>query len=570
MERMQEFDGKQMRPTYRRERIVIPILVLIIVLSCLIYVSVVVRSATATRVQFAMDRNLTIARLSARLLNEQWDDMVSVLTDLSTNQPLEASLRANDRSVLSRSLKMDVDVVPELLFTAAYRPDGRLVTSYPDTIAAPENAFNSTWFKEVSRSKQIYRGEVTRLKDAHKTKVIVLAVPIGKGPTPAGYLFTYYRMGDIDDWLNELPTSGTVIYVTDAVGHIIDATNGASANSASFSDHRIMQITLGHHDGATQTINHNGKGKAIVGYAYAKKAEWTVLIFQPVDLAFKPSNMLITRFTALGAVLLTLLLAAAWGLDSLYRRQINLSKLLAKQNDQLRAANAAKSDFLANVSHDLRTPLAGLKGSISGLLDPEIDLNSEGVKDSLKLAGEEIEQLETRVRNLLEMTRLEAGAWPLQKVLCDLTDIVGSTLERIESLTTGRYIKAMFPPEPMLVDCDPIQIETVMLNLLENAIKYSPTSSPIHIRGENREGSAYFFVRDSGPGVPKEEEERIFDKFYRASAGRPIGGTGLGLAICKTIIEEHGGDIGVHNMEIGAEFWFCIPAAPAVYPEESP
>jgi signal transduction histidine kinase len=569
MEESEGFSGKQLRPSYRRERIIIPILVLIILLSCLIYVWVVVRSARATRVQFAMDRNLTMARLSARLLNEQWDDMVSVLTDLSTNQPLEASLRTNDRPALLRSLKMDVDVVPELLFTAAYHPDGTLVTSYPESITAPQNAVNSTWFKGVSGSKKIYRGEVTRLKDGHKTKVIVLAVPIGKGASPAGYLFTYYRMGDIDDWLNELRTSGTHIYVTDVAGHVIDATNGAPATSATFADRDMMRISLGHQDGAREALNDNGKGKAILGYAYANKPGWSVLIFQPVDLAFSPSNLLISRFSALGAILLTLLLAAAWALDSLYARQRNLSKLLAEQNDQLRAANAAKSDFLANVSHDLRTPLAGLKGSISGLLEPGIVWNSEEVKDSLKLAGEEIEQLEARVRNLLEMTRLEAGAWPLQKVLCDLTDIVGSALERTGSLTSGRYIKATFPPEPMLVDCDPIQMETVILNLLENAIKYSVTSSPIHIHGENRNGNAFFFVRDSGPGVPKGEEERIFEKFYRASSERPTGGTGLGLAICKTIVEEHGGKIGVHNRDKGAEFWFSIPAAPA-YSEVNP
>src|SRR5258707_13667547 len=106
MEESQGFGGKPSRATYRRERIIIPFLVLIIVLSCLIYVWVVVRSATASRVQFAMDRNVTMARLSARLLNEQWADMVTVLTDLSTNQPLEASLRANDQPTLLRALKV--------------------------------------------------------------------------------------------------------------------------------------------------------------------------------------------------------------------------------------------------------------------------------------------------------------------------------------------------------------------------------------------------------------------------------------------------------------------------------
>ena len=106
-----------------------------------------------------------------------------------------------------------------------------------------------------------------------------------------------------------------------------------------------------------------------------------------------------------------------------------------------------------------------------------------------------------------------------------------------------------------------VQFELVIMNLLENAIKYSPPDSPLHLHGERREGEILFVLRDEGPGIPPTEVERIFDKFYRAEKPHPLGGTGLGLAICKGIVEEHRGLIGVLNAPGGgAEFWFSVPA----------
>jgi two-component system sensor histidine kinase KdpD len=224
----------------------------------------------------------------------------------------------------------------------------------------------------------------------------------------------------------------------------------------------------------------------------------------------------------------------------------------------------AKSDFLANVSHDLRTPLASIQVSLSSLLDPSVSLSEGHARECLHVATEELEQLNTRVRNLLEMSRIEAQAYPLHRTPSDLTDIVAGALERLEPVTRGRPIRADFPPTPLMVDCDPAQIETVILNLVENAVKYSPAGSALHLRGEHRYNSALLFVADEGAGIPRGDAERVFQKFYRGPAHQSIGGTGLGLAICKAIIVAHGGSIAVRNVPgAGAEFGFSLPTLDA-------
>jgi two-component system sensor histidine kinase KdpD len=260
---------------------------------------------------------------------------------------------------------------------------------------------------------------------------------------------------------------------------------------------------------------------------------------------------------------LVVLLLAVVLLNRRWREQEDSTQRLADQNEQLRAVDKAKSDFLANVSHDLRTPLANVQMLLSGLLDTNSAvLTPEQIRETVHLASQEVEQLGLRVHNLLEMSRIEARAYPLHRQPCDLTDLVGGALERLESALRERPMDARFPPEPLLVECDPDQIESVIVNLLENALKYSPPGSPLHLRGWRRGHSVLFALRDEGPGIFPGDEKRVFQKFYRAAGARALaGGTGLGLAICKALVGSHGGDIRVHNVAGGgAEFVFSLPA----------
>jgi two-component system sensor histidine kinase KdpD len=232
-----------------------------------------------------------------------------------------------------------------------------------------------------------------------------------------------------------------------------------------------------------------------------------------------------------------------------------------KHNTRLREVNRAKSDFLANVSHDLRTPLASLRVCLSSLQDPDLPWNEEQARSFLQVASEQADHLSARVRNLLDMARIESNSHALNTETCDLTDIAASAIDTIASLLNGRKILADFPREPLFVECDQVQVATVILNLLENALKYSPAGTPIAIKGVADNPYVTLSISDAGPGVAATDESRVFDKFYRSPSVASIGGTGLGLAIGRSIIEQHGGRIGVRQGDLGgAEFWFSLPA----------
>jgi two-component system, OmpR family, sensor histidine kinase KdpD len=223
------------------------------------------------------------------------------------------------------------------------------------------------------------------------------------------------------------------------------------------------------------------------------------------------------------------------------------------ETEQLRNA------LLSSVSHDLRTPLGVVTGATSALLEDDVPKDDATRRQLLVTAHEEAQRLNRLVRNLLDMTRLEAGALKVQKDLQPLEEVVGSALDRMEDRLRGREVTTSIPAGLPLVPFDAILIEQVLINLLENATKYSPAGTPIEVRAQAREGEVEVEVADRGPGVARQDAERVFDKFYRVREGEG-GGVGLGLTICRGIVSAHGGRIWVEERSGGgAAFRFTLP-----------
>jgi two-component system sensor histidine kinase KdpD len=231
---------------------------------------------------------------------------------------------------------------------------------------------------------------------------------------------------------------------------------------------------------------------------------------------------------------------------------------LRAETEQLR------NSLLSSVSHDLRTPLAVVTGATSALLDEHGPRDESARRELLETAHEESLRLNRLVRNLLDMTRLEAGALRVQKELQPIEEVVGAALERMEGRLEGREVTTSVPDDLPLAPFDSALIEQVLINLLENATKYTPAGSPIDITARAEEGSVVVEVADRGPGVAAKDTERVFEKFYRAREGEG-GGVGLGLTICRGIVSAHGGRIWVESREGGgASFRFTIPLEHAV------
>jgi two-component system sensor histidine kinase KdpD len=235
------------------------------------------------------------------------------------------------------------------------------------------------------------------------------------------------------------------------------------------------------------------------------------------------------------------------------------------EREQLRSA------LLSAVSHDLRTPLGVIEGSSSTLLDPGVTLDEATRRDLLQSIHEEAQRLNHRVRNLLDMTRLEAGAVALDLEWQSLEEVVGAALRRLDGRLAGRPVEVDLPPGLPLVRCDAVLVEQVLVNLVENALKYSPAGTPLGVAAREEDGQVSVAVTDRGSGIPGGEEERIFEKFYRAVRGGGPGGVGLGLAICRAIVGAHGGRIQAENRAGGgAAFRFTLPAsAPPPLPPEA-
>jgi two-component system sensor histidine kinase KdpD len=223
-------------------------------------------------------------------------------------------------------------------------------------------------------------------------------------------------------------------------------------------------------------------------------------------------------------------------------------------------AERMRSSLLSSVSHDLRTPLSVITGAASALLQPDSSLMPAARRDLAETIHEEARRLDRLVRNLLDMTRLASGAVKVAKEWQPIEGVIGAALGRLEEQLQGRKVDVRLPPDLPPVPIDGILIEQVLINLLENAAKYSPGNSPIDISATRRGDHLVVEVADRGPGIPRELMDRIFEKFYRLPREGAGGGAGLGLAICRGIVEAHGGRIWAENREGGgASFRFTTP-----------
>ena len=226
-------------------------------------------------------------------------------------------------------------------------------------------------------------------------------------------------------------------------------------------------------------------------------------------------------------------------------------------------AEFMRNTLLSSVSHDLRTPLAAIAGAASSLVEPSNSLSADSRSELAKTIYDESERMERLVNNLLDMTRLESGGLLPKKEWQPVQEVIGSALLHVDKRLKGREVKVNVPPELPMAFFDAISIEQVLVNLLDNALEYTPPGTPIEIKSCKEGNSIVMEVVDHGPGLPKGTEQKVFQKFFRA---RPEGrdasrrGMGLGLAICKGIIEAHAGTISaVNNSSGGATFRFTLP-----------
>lgn len=253
-------------------------------------------------------------------------------------------------------------------------------------------------------------------------------------------------------------------------------------------------------------------------------------------------------------------LIEAWaGLAAIAVERVNLAQQ-ARQTSLLVASDKLRTALFNSISHELRTPLASIIGAISSLLDTEGVYSGADRKELLETVQEGAARMDRLVANLLDTARLESGMMQLKKDWCDVEDVIGIALRRVAKCIEGRPLLINIPEDLPLVMADCVLLEQVLINLLDNACKYSTNGSEITITASQDETVVKIAVADRGAGIPAEYLEQVFDKFYRVEQPKSVSGTGLGLSICKGIIESHGGDIYAENRPGGGTIMtFAIP-----------
>jgi two-component system sensor histidine kinase KdpD len=225
-------------------------------------------------------------------------------------------------------------------------------------------------------------------------------------------------------------------------------------------------------------------------------------------------------------------------------------------------ADRLRSALLTSISHDLKTPLSGILGAASTLRDVSGTLDDAAKADLLTTIIEESERLNRFIANLLDMTRLESGAVVPQTALQDLGEVVGSALARAAKILVHHEIEVDLAADVPMLELDPVLFEQALFNILDNAGKYAPPGTTVHIRSWREREAVALQVLDEGVGIPPGDVERIFDKFYRARKGDQVrAGTGLGLAISRGFVEALKGTITAANRtdRSGAVFTIRLP-----------
>jgi two-component system, OmpR family, sensor histidine kinase KdpD len=258
-----------------------------------------------------------------------------------------------------------------------------------------------------------------------------------------------------------------------------------------------------------------------------------------------PETRLMQAFSAQGAL----------ALERAFLAQAESRSKILEESDRL------KSALLSSVSHELRTPLATIKAFVTSLLSDQISWDTVERKELLLAMNEETDHLNLLVGNLLDMSRIEAGAMKPNRKWNQLSEIVEAVVKRLSNGLTDNHVILDIPEDLPLVPVDYMQIDQVFTNLLSNSAKYSSTGSTIQVQARERTQEKELMVQviNQGPCLAEEHLDQIFSKFFRVTQTEKVSGTGLGLSICKGIIEAHGGRIWAENLPNGLAFKFTLP-----------
>lgn len=352
---------------------------------------------------------------------------------------------------------------------------------------------------------------------------------------------------DLDEMLRSV-----VYHVSQTLGGpvaVLLPEGGRLKSASSSPDLELDEAEIAAAEAAFHSQHHTGRGTENYPEVRLYYFPLTTAL-EPVGvLAIKPNEELIRSENR------RQLLQGFANLAALAIERVHLAEQ-ASQAQVLKNTERLQSALLSSISHELRTPLVSITGALSTLAEmgspPGLPGDvSAARKELVDTAYGESQRLNLLVGNLLDISRLEAGAYRLSLEPVDIQDLVGIALQRFAARHPARQVQIKLVDGLPLLDLDVSLMVQVLENLLENAAKYSPDDSPLELESRQHDGQVLLTVCDRGIGIPAEDLDKVFDKFYRTSRARRVTGLGLGLSICKGIVEAHDGRIWVENRSGG-------------------
>lgn len=251
---------------------------------------------------------------------------------------------------------------------------------------------------------------------------------------------------------------------------------------------------------------------------------------------------------------ISIALAIAYTLTAAYQK-------LAVSEQNLRESNDARKHLTAMIGHDLRSPLTALRLVLQSFLQGAYGMQNDVALERLRTSHKSVDSLVDLINDLLDVEKADAGMMELSRAEHHLDDIVLDAIDRIQPVADAKEISIDHNIQPITINCDGRRVERVLVNLLANAVKFSPESTAIRVSANQVGDQIELHVIDSGRGIPKELQATVFERYSQVEGQDETSGTGLGLSNCKVIVQAHGGELGV-NSELGAgsDFWFRLPA----------
>jgi two-component system phosphate regulon sensor histidine kinase PhoR len=236
--------------------------------------------------------------------------------------------------------------------------------------------------------------------------------------------------------------------------------------------------------------------------------------------------------------------------------------LVLRDVTDARRAEAARRDFVANASHELRTPVTAIAGAAETLLTGAL-ADPARAREFVDIVARHADRLAQLTRDLLDLSRIETGQWPIVIERLEILPVARRALDLWSRAAQARRMALRCEvPEGLAVRGDARALEQVLVNLLDNAVKHTPEGGKVAVSAAPEDGRVVVSVADTGPGIERHHLPRLFERFYRADAGRSreAGGTGLGLAIVKHLVQAQAGEVGVESGPGGSRFWVRLPA----------